>query len=460
MSNNPVKTEKISCFLKYYDIIKSINDSYLNYMKTYNLYTNDYYQKLLILQKESKLRMNDILKKLDQDENTDLIHIIKVTNAIPRIFDLYIENLEYLLKNIEKEIKLQEDFLKEKEIMISKLQTQYRESKKELSKKENDINKSKNTFLDNMYNTEEIIYKFYSSQIEKKAPVGRSSQANQINLNKVNYAISEEQVNNSINNSKKLESNYEAELETGKALQEKFIEMEQNSNKNIKSIICDISIKLRQSVINVLIHLKNNYKIPHSEIDNFLPDLISEDGNKKIEETFNKILDNNVIEKITISQSNYNLEVLKDDNAKPEVKKNITKSNSKSFFSFLGNKEVSVLTKQGKNIRILEDGLNEIPFIDDEIAFLTTKKMLSSFKLINNKGFNMEEEEEKTNTKKITTNLLSNYKRSSLLQRSSKKLVNKCKEEKKEEENKKKMEKEKKKKKRKKKIQKIEQKKK
>ena len=64
-------------------------------------------------------------------------------------------------------------------------------------------------------------------------------------------------------------------------------------------------------------------------------------------------------------------------------------------FKFLGNKAESSLSKGENKILFFEDGLDKMSFINDEIALLTTKKMLNSFDLINNGGYNLDIENEK-----------------------------------------------------------------
>ena len=409
MSFNLNKIKNITFSLKYFNIIKSLNDNYLNYIKSYYSASKDFFSILLNIQKKNNEKTKETLNKLGKTENVNLSQIIKFISVIPKILDIHLQNLDYLLKNLENEMKSYQNFLKEKEILVLNFESQFEDVKKNFITKDNEINKLKISFLNNMKNSEETIYKFYSLQKEKKDPNKKNKdKKNVINLNK--HSITEEQVNNCINNTKKIENDYKEILETGKLFQDTYIQSENTSSENIKRIISDISIQLKQSIMNVLMSLKNNFKIPEKEIDNYLAELISEKGKQKIEEAMTIYFDSNPIEKKLYNPIKYNIQVLKINNGDENKKKNNNKNSDKNILiKFLGNKNKSSLPKGENKISIFEDGLDQMTFINDEIALSTTKKMINSFSLINSGGYNLNIENEKITTDKLSKKLIINF---------------------------------------------------
>ena len=405
------KKENTIISLKYFNNIKNFNDLYLNYLKAYHSISKEYHTKIYNLQKENSLKTKEIISKLDKNECTDFSQIINFVNVLPKIIDLYLENLGYLLKDLEKEMKSYRTFLKEKEILINKFKAQFEEAKNDYIKKENEINKLKNSFMNSMASLEQNIYNFYSNQNEKsssKKIIDKKKNVININLN-IKNAITMDQINSQINNTQKLEKNYKEIIESTKIFQDNFIQSESSSSENIKNIILDISLQLKQSIMNILIPIKNNLKIPETEIDSRLPELISADGKKNIETAMKNYFENNIIQKKVYVPKKYELQVLKTEFQEEDKNKN---NNNNKFFkiNFRGNK--TDLTKGEKKVSIFEDGLEEMHFINDEYALFTTKKMMKNFQLINSKGFDIQTEEEKTTAKKLSMKIVFNFKKS------------------------------------------------
>ena len=318
------KKENTIISLKYFNNIKNFNDLYLNYLKAYHSISKEYHTKIYNLQKENSTKTKEIISKLDKDENTDFSQIINFVNVLPKIIDLYLENLGYLLKDLEKEMKSYRTFLKEKEMLINKFKAQFEEAKNDYIKKENEMNKLKNSFMNNMTSLEQNIYNFYSAQNEKsssKKIIDKKKNVININLNIKNTATMD-QINSQINNTQKLEKNYKEIIESTKIFQDNFIQSESSSSENIKNIILDISLQLKQSIMNILMPIKNNLKIPETEIDNCLPELITTDGKKNIEIAMKNYFENNIIQKKVYVPKKYELQVLKTEFQEEDKNKN------------------------------------------------------------------------------------------------------------------------------------------
>ena len=405
MSLNSNKIENTTFSLKYYDVIKKINNNNLNYFKTYFSIIKEFYEKLSVLQIDYKVQMKGILLKMDKNIKKNIEQIIYYINVFPNIFNLYQENLALLINKLDEEIKQYDNFIKEKEMLINKFKTQFEEAKDDFFKKQANVDKLKTSFLDSIANSEKTIYKFYWS----KKHSNKSNNLININLNILNQnAVTEEQLYNSISNTQRLENSYKDENESCKIYQDTYIQLENSSSKNIKKIVCDLSEKLKSFITNILIPLKNSFKIPIKEIDSYLSEIVSIKENK-IEEIMNNFFKENNIEKNLYIPIKYNLEILKNEKYNKNYNKKNSNKNKLLNLQIFKNKNESALSKVEKKVIYIQDGLEEMPFIIDEITLLTIKKMLNNFKLVNDGGFKIDIEEEKTQTKKLSTKITSDF---------------------------------------------------
>jgi hypothetical protein len=173
---------------------------------------------------------------------------------------------------------------------------------------------------------------------------------------------------NSIKQTKKFEKEYLNLIKTAKPLEDKFFELSDGSNDNMKRISCEIITKMKDNIVDFLLLLKNCFKLPMSEIDTYLPELIKLDENKKIEHIINSTYkkDHNLI---PIKAENYNLRLIDKQNENPEDEDNY--------------------------------------MIEDEEILSTIKKMKENFELIENNSIEKLNNQEKFRTKELTLRLLS-----------------------------------------------------
>ena len=81
----------------------------------------------------------------------------------------------------------------------------------------------------------------------------------------------------------------------------------------MKRIACEILTKMKDNIVDFLLLLKNCFKLPLSEIDTYLPELIKLDENKKIENIIDSSYkkDNKLIPIVT---EKYNIKLAKNQN--------------------------------------------------------------------------------------------------------------------------------------------------
>ena len=403
--------------LEYFNIIKNINNNYLNYIKSYHSLTKEFAQKLYTIQQNNDKKTKEILSNISKEQSDNLSFIIKYENVFPKIFQQHLDNLYNFIINLEKEIKSHETFLNEKKKLVNKYQNEFEEVKHKFTKKKNDIEKSEKSFLNNISKLEETIYEYYT-QKEKGKEKKEHKKMNiatkiisGININNNQNIITEEQINNNIKSTLKLENEYKESIQSGNLLQDNYIKIDNSSSENIKKIILDLSNEFKLSIMNILVPMKNSFQIPFSEIEKFLSESSKLEEEKTIDKTLKEHFENNMIKKEEYIPKKYDLKVLKNEKNKNEHNKKSNKLFSSLNLNIFKKKSETSLSKTEKKVSVLEDGLEVMNFIDDENALLTTKKMIHNFKLINDGGYKLDEEVEKMTSKKLINKIFANFKR-------------------------------------------------
>ena len=356
------EVENMNISINYYEFIKQMYENLTKYIKGYKSETNDYYKKLLKIHEKYYPKLSGIKEELKKVTNIKTNHIISLSSKVPKIIGQQITNLKYFIAGIETIIKSFDKTLKDKNSMSSKYQNEYDECRNSLVKKYKDIEKYKNIYFTNASQTEDLIYKYY---LNKTPHLDNSSRTQETNTP---TPITEIQMENSIKQTKKFEKEYLNLIKTAKPLEDKFFELSDGSNDNMKRISCEIITKMKDNIVDFLLLLKNCFKLPMSEIDTYLPELIKLDENKKIEHIINSTYkkDHNLI---PIKAENYNLRLIDKQNENPEDEDNY--------------------------------------MIEDEEILSTIKKMKENFELIENNSIEKLNNQEKLRTKELTLRLLS-----------------------------------------------------
>lgn len=345
----------------YFNFIKDTFEDYIKYITNYRIITNEYIKKICQIQEKYGSRINGKNKDKENPKYKSVYtdHIYTITSPIIKIIDKQIEDYKFIMDGIESQIENYNTLIKEKEILFDKFQLMFDEAKKDLLKKYSDVDKLKDSFMDNMGKTEDTISKYL----------------------KKNSSISKDQMINTISSTKKLEKDYLNIISSTKFYEETFDALYISSIENIKKLSSETSNQMMDIVINIIILLKNNNKLQSSEIDLYLPGLTN----------LNEIV---TIEKIIESSFKDNNKL---EHVKPE-KYNLKIFNQK-------NKNGDILNSNP--ILKLEDGFEEMAVIKDENIFSTFKIMKENFELVEDNKMNVETEEEKMKVQQLTDKILS-----------------------------------------------------
>jgi len=370
--------ENVTLSLEYFKFIKNISSSFLDYIKQYQFISVEYHQKLLLLNTTFKGNISDIFDKITKAK-LDFSNIFDFINTIPKIMESHLESLLFFTEEITKQISLLED--KTIDQIISTFESQFNDFKKNLRNKSEEIFNTKNNFLTEMEKTEITIYSYYFLNPKFNLNIPEKYK---------NDSVKEEEMDKKILDTKKIENKYKEQINEGNNQEKKFLENSKFHSENIKKFTNELMEKIKKFVLNFLIALKNIFKLPEIEINNYLPKLIKLNENIKLDEIIQKHFIKQNIENYLFNPEIYQMKIFQKNNHKKENKELIDEIENK--------------------ILELEDGLETTYLIVDEISLFTIQKM-KKFDLINIKDLNLEKEREKLKMNQLTIKLLSNIKK-------------------------------------------------
>ena len=370
--------ENVTLSLEYFKFIKNISSSFLDYIKQYQFISVEYHQKLLLLNTTFKGNISDLFDKITKTK-LDFSNIFDFIITIPKIMDSHLESLLFFTEEITKQISLLED--KTIDQIISTCETQFNAFKKNLANKSEEIFNIKNNFLTEMEKTEITIYSYYFLNPKFNLNIPEKYK---------NETIKEEEMDKKIIDTKEIENKYKEQINEGNNQEKKFVENSKFHSENIKKFTNELMEKIKKFVLNFLVALKNIFKLPEIEINNYLPKLIKLTENIKLDEIIQKHFIKQNIENYLFNPEIYQMRIFQKYKNKKE------------------NKEI--IDEIENKILELEDGLETTYLIVDEISFFTIQKM-KKFDLINIKDLNLEKEREKLKMNQLTIKLLSNIKK-------------------------------------------------
>ena len=395
MSELCSEVENMNISREYFSFIKGIYSDYAKYIRQYKIVASDYKKKLDQLQEKYSFQLCDLNKNKKKYKNISTKFIFSITSTIPRIIKQFIDNIELSVNGVEATIKLLENTIKEKISIALKYQDKYDESRMNLLKNYKNIDKMKDLYMNSMSSCEDIIYKYYynfekQTSFEEKIKKEKKDKKDKEKKEKKDKLknlfdltqITKDQLNNTIINSKKLEKQYKNSFESTKIYEKSFNELAEESAETMKKLSCELTVKLKDIILDFIVLLKNSFKMPLSEIDTILPGITD-------------LNDNSKYEKIIGESYNLNKKLV---SAKPK------KYKLKCFCQPL---MIDGKYNQNNHILKLEDGFEESIFIDDIPTFLTIKEMAQNFELIDFEDIDLNLEEEKIKTKKLFSKLLS-----------------------------------------------------
>ena len=389
----------------YYLLIKQISEDFSKYIINFKMISHDYLKKLISNNEKFNIHIFEKKYKDFCTKDLDLKHIFSISSIIPVVIEQQIINLEFFVKGIDEKIEKFEKISNDKSSLYLEQYNNYKDVKKELSNKYRDIEKLKVNYITNISSVEEMVHKFYMKKNNNKKRLNSISATSLIDSKKEikkeakieqNNISIEEQLNNNIQKVKKIEEDYKINIALVKSIEDKYTKISKESKENIRRILCELLNGFKDYLFDCMLFLKNCYKLPLSEIDTYMNDII------RLDEcvNFNQIILSsykNDKDLESINPQKYTLKFFQPNNNTKNDKDDIDDDDDK--------KKTKV--KRSNSMNLLEEGFQEMDFLQEQEIFMTIKKMMENFELLNSNNFDIILEEEKLRCKYLTLKILS-----------------------------------------------------
>jgi hypothetical protein len=392
MINSYPEEENLNITDNYYSFLKQKSEDYLKYITYYKIATNEYLKKLSTNHEKYNQKL---IEERDQKE-LKKEQIIKLVSTIPKIIEQQIINIGYFVQGVDKNISKLEQILREKNTEFTECLNNFKDTKNDLIKKYRDVEKIKSNFMSNISSVEETIHKIYTKNNKKKKNNSKLkiSIFSSSDSNNESVTLFEDQVNSSIQKTKKIEDEYKYNFDMLKKFEKYYIEIAEKSKEKSRKILCEITNSLKDSISEYISFLQSCFKMPLSEIDLHIQGIISYDGYSKFDEIIKSsyINDNHIM---SINPEKYTPKIF-------QTKNSINKINSNNSSGGL-NDSVNSNNSSSSSTQV-ED---ELDINQEEEIFTTIKKMTENFELLDNNNFDLEVEEEKLRCKYLSLKILS-----------------------------------------------------
>jgi len=387
--------DNITVSFDYFNLIKTVGDELVKYIRGFNQVSQDYMKKLQLFQ-------TNFAKKLAKSDNPKITQITSLTSKIAEITSQIGELCQISIDDLDSRIKSFETLLKEKTDNVNSLKKSPAELTKELNSSYIEINKTKNTFMNSISKTEELIEKYYVDQNkiqEHESGLKDKLPENEYNLLKEKEKNLLNEMTNSIKMSKKYEEFHKGSITASIKKHDKFVEECNSYRDKIKNNVCEIADEIKTLVCAFMLSFKNNYKQPLCLADICLNE-------------FNKLNEKEEMDKIMISSFKTDNQLKYFESGKYHLKSFSYLKNT----NYLKDEENNDNDKNNNNqndnkrkiIEKLEDGFTEMRYICDESLVMTIKTLFENFDLIEKEGLDMKFEEAKNRTQKYILKIISN----------------------------------------------------
>ena len=148
----------------YFSLISKMLEEELKYILDYKIILADYFKKSLNLQINLGTKLGNPPEEFKNATWLDYAPILILTQQIPKIIQMQIENNKSFIDEIEKNIKNIDVFLKEKSKVMKKFEEKYQEVNDALIKRYIEVERVKISYLNSIGKTEEVIANYYENK--------------------------------------------------------------------------------------------------------------------------------------------------------------------------------------------------------------------------------------------------------------------------------------------------------
>ena len=353
----------------------------MNFIKKLSQFQEKFSQPLLDLD-----RMKNKYKNIKIKDIYELISLFpKIVQKLIDSFNNSATGMDNVIQNLDK-ILLEKINIEKKE----EGELEFETAKNNLGKFYRNIDKNKNIFRNKMSFTEDMVYKYYSIGYKENQNVTEEKnkkERDKKEKDKNDNLITKEQLNASITEAKKSETQYFSSFDSIVDLEKTYNNISQKYKQNLSKTSLNLTHELKQVILDITLLLKASLSDPLNEIALML-------------------------EKLNDIEKNNNLSKIVNDSFK--INKNIERQKPKLYkLKILKEPKIIDGKRNPKShIVILEDGFDQLEYFDNYSMLQTINTLYANFDLIEkDKKFNFKKEFNKLQTKELSDKLLSYIKK-------------------------------------------------
>ena len=376
----------------YYFLIKDTFNEYSKYIRQYKIISMNFIKKLSQFQEKFSLPLLDLDRMKNKYKNIKIKDIYELISLFPKIVQKLIDSFNNSATGMDNVIQNLDKILLEK-INIEKKEEgelEFETAKNNLGKLYRNIDKNKNIFRNKMSFTEDMVYKYYSIGYKENQNVTEEKnkkERDKKEKDKNDNLITKEQLNASITEAKKSETQYFSSFDSIVDLEKTYNNISQKYKQNLSKTSLNLTHELKQVILDITLLLKASLSDPLNEIALML-------------------------EKLNDIEKNNNLSKIVNDSFK--INKNI-ESQKPKLYKLKILKEPKIIDGKRNpksHIVILEDGFDQLEYFDNYSMLQTINTLYANFDLIEkDKKFNFKKEFNKLQTKELSDKLLSYIKK-------------------------------------------------
>ena len=376
----------------YYFLIKDTFNEYSKYIRQYKIISMNFIKKLSQFQEKFSQPLLDLDRMKNKYKNIKIKDIYELISLFPKIVQKLIDSFNNSATGMDNVIQNLDKILLEK-INIEKKEEgelEFETAKNNLGKFYRNIDKNKNIFRNKMSFTEDMVYKYYSIGYKENQNVTEEKnkkERDKKEKDKNDNLITKEQLNASITEAKKSETQYFSSFDSIVDLEKTYNNISQKYKQNLSKTSLNLTHELKQVILDITLLLKASLSDPLNEIALML-------------------------EKLNDIEKNNNLSKIVNDSFK--INKNI-ESQKPKLYKLKILKEPKIIDGKRNpksHIVILEDGFDHLEYFDNYSMLQTINTLYANFDLIEkDKKFNFKKEFNKLQTKELSDKLLSYIKK-------------------------------------------------
>ena len=376
----------------YYFLIKDTFNEYSKYIRQYKIISMNFIKKLSQFQEKFSQPLLDLDRMKNKYKNIKIKDIYELISLFPKIVQKLIDSFNNSATGMDNVIQNLDKILLEK-INIEKKEEgelEFETAKNNLGKFYRNIDKNKNFFRNKMSFTEDMVYKYYSIGYKENQNVTEEKnkkERDKKEKDKNDNLITKEQLNASITEAKKSETQYFSSFDSIADLEKTYNNISQKYKQNLSKTSLNLTHELKQVILDITLLLKASLSDPLNEIALML-------------------------EKLNDIEKNNNLSKIVNDSFK--INKNIERQKPKLYkLKILKEPKIIDGKRNPKShIVILEDGFDQLEYFDNYSMLQTINTLYANFDLIEkDKKFNFKKEFNKLQTKELSDKLLSYIKK-------------------------------------------------